>query len=245
MAADKTALDVDEVLAELVQNAVRAFGADLLSVVLFGSAAEQRLRPSSDVNLLLLLERFEPDEVDAFREPLRTAHTAIRANAMFLLRAELPDAAELFAFKFWDIRHRHRVLHGADPFAQLAISDAALRLRLREVLLNLALRLRERYVRLSLREEQLVPVIADAAGPLRVAAAALLALRGQPVASPREALEQLAAAAQDAEVLDAVHGLHAVRQELKLPAGKAGTHLRALVRLADILRRQLEAEGVQ
>lgn len=245
MAADKTTLDLDEVLAELVQNAVRTFGANLLSVVLFGSAAEHRWRPSSDVNLLLLLERFEPDEADAFREPLRTAHTAIRADAMFLLRAELPDAAELFAVKFWDIRSRHRVLHGADPFAQLAISDAALRLKLREVLLNLALRLRERYVRLSLREEQLVPVITDAAGPLRVAAAALLALQGQSVASPREALERVAASAHDVEFLAAVGSLHAARQALKLPAGKAGTHLRALARLADYLRGQLEAEAAR
>lgn len=243
MTTDPTTPDLDEVLAELVQNAVRVFGPNLLSVVLFGSAAEQRLRPSSDVNLLFLLERFAPDEADAFREPMRTAHTALRASAMFLCRAELPDAADLFAVKFWDIRNRHRVLHGTDPFAALAISDAALRLGLREVLLNLALRLRERYVRLSLREEQLVPAITDAAGPLRVAAAALLALQGQSAASPREALERVAAAADDPEFLAAVRSLHAARQELKLPAGIGGTHLRALGRLADHLRRELEAEA--
>lgn len=241
MTANQQSLDVDEVLGELVRDAAQAFGANLVSVVLFGSAAEQRLRASSDVNLLLLLERFEPDEADAFREPMRLAQTAIRANAMFLLRAELPEAVELFAVKFWDIRQRHRVLHGPDPFASLAIDDAALRHRLREVLLNLTLRLRERYVRLSLREEQLLPVITDAAGPLRVAAAALLSLRGQPVASPREALERAASATGDREIVAAVACMSVARQELQLPADSAGVHLQALARLADRLRQQLDA----
>ena len=60
-----------------------------------------------------------------------------------------------------DIRARHRVLHGSDPFAALRIDAAELRRRLREVLLNLALRLRERYALVSLREEQLARVLAS------------------------------------------------------------------------------------
>src|SRR5690242_19072248 len=122
---------VEAVLDALVEGARRAFGAELASVVLFGSAAERRLRSTSDVNLLLLLERFAPAEADAFRASLRTANTAVRARVMFLERAELAAAAELFAVKFLDIRERHRVLFGIDPFAGLVPDDAALRRRLR------------------------------------------------------------------------------------------------------------------
>ena len=60
------------------------------------------------------------------------------------------------------------------------------------MLLNLLLRLRERYVSLSLDEDRLALVLANSAGPLRAAAATLLALEGQPRMAPREALDAFA-----------------------------------------------------
>src|SRR6185436_3140946 len=168
-----------------------AFESDLVSVVLFGSAAEGKLRATSDVNILLVLRRFEQPRADRMREPLRLAHAAVQLNAMFVLEGELAAANEAFAVKFADIQARHRVLFGSDPFAGLGTPRDALIRRLRQVLLNQQLRLRERYVMLSLREEQLARVIADAAPPLRASAASLLQLEGRPAAAPKAALEQL------------------------------------------------------
>ena len=48
---------VSRVLTEFVAAAQAAFAADLRSIILFGSAAEGRLRATSDVNLLLLLTK--------------------------------------------------------------------------------------------------------------------------------------------------------------------------------------------
>ena len=229
------------VLDELVLAAREHLGDDLVSAVLFGSAAEGRLRPDSDVNLLLLLKAFVAPRVDTLREALRLAQAAARVETMFLLEAELPVAAELFAVKFNDIRARHRVLHGSDPFATLRINAAELRRRLREVLLNLALRLRERYALVSLREEQLARVLAEAAGPLRAAAVALLDLGGQGDVAPREALEKVAAATGDAAFIAAVALLPQARQQQALPPGAGGPALLALSRLATHLREALEA----
>ena len=205
------------VLDELVLAAREHLGDDLVSAVLFGSAAEGRLRPDSDVNLLLLLKAFVAPRVDTLREALRLAQAAARVETMFLLEAELPVAAELFAVKFNDIRARHRVLHGSDPFATLRINAAELRRRLREVLLNLALRLRERY------------------------AVALLDLGGQGDVAPREALEKVAAATGDAAFIAAVALLPQARQQQALPPGAGGPALLALSRLATHLREALEA----
>ncbi len=228
-------------LDQLTQAALKAFGSDLVSLVLFGSAAEGRLRASSDINLLLVLERFDAVEVDAFRAPLRAAHAAARVQAMFMLRDELPAAAELFAVKFSDIRVRHRVLHGPDLVAGLVIPPEALYLRTREVLLNLVLRLRERYTRVSLREEQLVQAIADTAGPLRAAAMAILQLEGRQAAAPKAALESIVADLADAELTQTLAILSAARERGALPPGTAGPALLALTRLASILRGRLEA----
>ena len=231
---------VEAVLGELVQVASAALGSDLLSVLLFGSAAEGRLRANSDVNVLMLLKSFDALRIDALREPMRLAHAAARVEVMFLLEEELPVAAELFAVKFSDMRARHRVLYGSNPVLALHIDDVELRRRLREVLLNLAIRLRERYVLISLREEQLARVLAAAAGPLRAAACALLKLQGKVAVAPREALEAVAAATLDDDFIRAVALLPQARQQQSLPPGAGGPALLALTRLASHLRAALE-----
>lgn len=234
MSHDADSAIVEPVLAELAEAARGAFGTALVSVVLFGSAAENRLRATSDINLMILLERAEQVALDAFREPLRAAHAAVRAEVMILTRAELQTAAQLFPVKYSDMRARHRVLAGSDPFERLEIPEEDLRRQTREILMNTALRLRERYVRLSIRAEQLVPVIADAAGPLRAAAAALSQLEGAKAASPRDALANLAGEV-GVEYAAAVANLSRAREAGALSAGSAGATLLALSRLAALL----------
>jgi predicted nucleotidyltransferase len=240
MEADLRVSELDGVLSELVDAAKQCFADDLVLAALFGSAAEDRLRPASDVNVLFVLECFDAGKVDTFRTAMRTAHSALRVQAMFLLRPELPVAGELFAVKFNDIRTRHRILHGPDLLKDLFIDEVELTRRLREVLLNLAIRLRERYVMVSLREEQLVTVISDAAAPLRASALALLKLRHIEAPSVRDALETVVAGTGNTAFISAVANLPLARQEQRLPPGVAGPTLLALSQLATHLREQLE-----
>ena len=235
---------IDRTIAAFVDAAKAAFGADLVSVVLFGSGAEQNLRATSDVNILLVLRRFDQAEADQLREPLRFAHAAIELNAMFLLEAEVPLAMEAFAVKFSDILHRHRVLHGSDPFAQAQVSNAALLRRLKQVLLNLQIRLRERYILVSLREEQLDRVIADAAPPLRASAASILQIEGAPAPSPKKALERVIAGLNDPALTDVLLSMTHVRGGERLEPGDGTKALLALMRLTEKLReRAAQLEG--
>src|SRR5580698_1066861 len=184
---------VAEVLNSFLQSSIDAFGPDLLSAVLFGSAAEGKLRATSDLNLILVLGSFHQDKADHLRQPLRVAQAAIQLRPMFLLKDEIPHAARSFAPKFADIRRRRAILFGEDPFSSLAIPrDAEIR-QLRQQLLNFILRLRAAYVARSLREEQLGLLIAGALGPLRSYAAVLLDLEGRPMASPSQALQSMGA----------------------------------------------------
>lgn len=231
---------VGVVLDELVQQARTSFDKNLRSIVLFGSGAEDRLRPLSDVNLMLFLDRFDSTQVDTFRATLRVSHSAIRTKVMFLLQDELPHAAKLFAVKFNDIKQRHRILYGEDPLGKLTIDADALRRGLSELLLDIGIRMRERYALMSLREEQLVPVIAEAAAPLRAAAFALLQLQGNTTSlTPREALDRVVAASGKAEFVAAVAALPVARQEMFLPVGEAGPTLLNLSALATFLFSEL------
>src|SRR3954447_14246955 len=192
---------VSQALGLFVDAARGALGGNLRSLILFASAAEGKLRATSDVNVLIVLRALERNELDAIREPIRAAQAAVDLQAMFLLESELPAAAEAFANKFEDIRRRHVVLAGDDVVNTLTISREALVRRVRQVLLNQTLRLRDAYAERSLREEQAAAVIADAAGPLRTAAAAILELEGRAASDPKSALATLAADSEFGGVL--------------------------------------------
>jgi predicted nucleotidyltransferase len=230
---------VDRRVDVFVGAAKAAFETNLVAVVMYGSAAEGRLRATSDVNMLLVIKRFSQAQADLLREPLRLAHAAVQMNVMFLLEDEVHEAMDAFSVKFADIVARHRVLFGSDPFAEVSPPRDALIRRLKQVLLNLQLRLRERYVMESLREEQLALLIADAAGPLRSSAASLLKLEGQPPLAPKEALEKVVREMNDADLSTALNEISAAREERQLPPGKAAPALMSLIELTRRLRERV------
>jgi predicted nucleotidyltransferase len=204
------------VLEEFVIALRTTIGPQLESVVLFGSAAEGRLRPTSDINLLVLAEGLTLAQLDALRPTLHEGRAAVGLTVMFLESAELPHAMEAFAVKFSDIKARHRVLYGRSPLESLQVTREAAVRRLRQVFLNLTLRLREQYVIDGDHEERLARLLADVTGPIRAGAATLVALRDGRSLTPKAALEDLFAGGDWAECL---RGLSAIHRDERLPHG--------------------------
>ena len=222
-------------LQEFVTVAQKTLEPDLRAIVLFGSAAEGKLRATSDVNVLVVLSAWTPARMDAIRDPLRNTQAAIGLSAMFVLEPELPAAMEAFAVKFSDILRRRRLLCGSDPFAGLAVPRQAELHRLRQVLLNLVLRMRERYLFTSGREEQAEHVIAQVAGPLRASAATLLELAGESAPSPKAALESIAQKMPGPGWQETLTTLSQAREGQALGKGVAPSTLLRLVELATVM----------
>jgi len=61
-------------LAAFTSAARRVFADDLLSVVLFGSAAEGRMRQTADVNVVVVLRAVDPIRLEEIRDAYRLAH---------------------------------------------------------------------------------------------------------------------------------------------------------------------------
>lgn len=228
-------------LQEFVDLAQKALASDLRAIVLFGSAAEGRLRATSDVNVLVVLSAWTPAKLDVLRDPLRNVRAAIALSPMFVLEAELPAAMDAFAVKFSDILRRRRLLCGSDPFAGLSVSRAAEINRLRQVILNLLMRLRERYLATSLREEQAARVLAEVAGPLRASAATLLELAGKGVTSPKAALEALVREVPGDGWQEVLITLSRVREGQPLGKGVAPATLLRLIELATAMNERARA----
>jgi len=233
--------NVTRVLADFTRLAAESFGADLKSVVLYGSGAEGRLRAASDVNLLLVLSSFDAAKADAVRGPFAAARAAVRLTAMFLLESEVEQAQAMFGQKFSDIARRHRVLYGTDPFAGPSIPRAAVLLRVKQVLLNLTLRLREAYVERGSTPERISGLVADMAGPLRSCAATLLELEAKPVLAPKEALIQFVKGFGEQGWDELLAHISDAREKRPLSAAVADATLFRMIDLAGRLRRRAEA----
>ena len=173
------------------------------------------MRPTSDINLLIILKAFASERIGRLSETFLAAEAAITLRPMFLLAQELPQAAELFAQKFADILRRRRVIHGPDLLASLTVPRGPEIFRLRQVLLNLALRLRQSSVMRSQTSDQAALILADMLGPLRASAATLLELEGEGAIAPDAALAQVAAAL-GAESEPTVAQLHAAHDGQRL-----------------------------
>jgi predicted nucleotidyltransferase len=229
---------VERALSAFTEAVRDTFGERLLSVTLFGSAAEGRLRATSDVNVAVVTRTFTREDALRLREPLSLVHAAVDLRAMLLREDEVAPAAEAFGAKFADIRRRRFVLAGTDVFASVVVPRAAEILRVKQVLLNLVLRARSTYAQ-SVREPDLVRLLSDLAGPLRACAAALLDLEGTPAPDAREALDRVAAAqprfaAAVAEMVAARRGTGPA------PEAAAGT-LFDLLDLAEAMRGRAQA----
>jgi predicted nucleotidyltransferase len=228
-------------VATFVTAAHRVFGDDLRSIILYGSAAEGRLRPTSDINLVLVLSSFDPAKATAIRPQFSFAESAGRLTAMFLLESEIASAVELFAQKFSDILRRHRVLFGPDPFAGISVPRSAEIWRLKQVLLNLTLRLREAYVEYGSTPERISRLIADSAGPIRSCAATLSELEGKAAISPKEALADFARSLTDPGWEEVLKHISETRERTLLAPDVADTTVLRLVELATRLRTRAEA----
>lgn len=228
-------------LSSFIERALALFGPELRSIVLYGSAAEGKLRPASDVNLLLILTSFDVAKAASIRESFSAAHAAIRLTAMFLLESEVEQAMESFGQKFSDIVRRHRVLHGPNPFAGIGVPRAAVLMRTRQVLLNLILRMREAYVERGSTPERISQLIAEWAGPLRSCAATLLELERKPPAPPKDALLNFVAALAEPGWDKVLENISEARERHFLTASDADATLIRMIDLAALLRARVDS----
>jgi hypothetical protein len=228
-------------LSSFIDSALAAFGTELRSIVLYGSGAEGRLRPASDVNLVFVLASFDAAKAASLREPFAAAHAAIQVSVMFLLESEVGQAMESFGQKFSDIVRRHRVLHGPDPFAGVHVPRVAVIVRLKQVLLNLMMRLREAYVERGSTPERISELIADSAGPLRSCAATLLELEGKPAAHPKEALVNFVSGFGEPGWDQMLENISATRERRLLTPSAADATLIQMIEAAARLRARVDA----
>src|SRR3954471_18462796 len=112
-----------ESLANTVVAAMREnLGTNLYSCCIYGSSVRGNwIAGVSDLNLLIVLNESNPAAHESIAEVLRKYSNV---DPFILGRAGMERSLRAFAAKFSNIRRQYKVLHGTDPFADVAFDPA-------------------------------------------------------------------------------------------------------------------------
>ena len=131
-------------LEELVSQLQKVYGAQLRTVVLYGSAAAgEHIPKRSDYNVLVIVDELTMQHMRAEAAVARAWAEAGNPPPLTLTLAEWQGSADIFPMEYADILERHRVLHGTPPFEGIAVDRDHLRLQLEHEAMGKLLKLRQ------------------------------------------------------------------------------------------------------
>ncbi len=132
-------------LDQLVGKLNKALGTDLVSVVLYGSAAVgDHHEKFSDYNVLCVLTQITPVQLGATETVFRWWQQQGNPAPLLLTQHEVQNVTDCFAIEFHDIKDHHRILAGVDVVSGLEIDRSFYRAQVEHDLRAKLLRLRQK-----------------------------------------------------------------------------------------------------
>ena len=176
-------------LDDLVTQLRSAYGAQLSSVVLYGSAAtSEHIPKQSDYNVLVLLERLDAASLAATSAVARAWRDAGNPPPMTMTVAEWHRSADVFPMEYSDILERNRVLHGTLPVDGIRVDRGHLRLQVEYEAMGKLIALRQGTMAAAGDERRQAELLQVSLSPILVVFRALLRLHGDRPPTGHEAL---------------------------------------------------------
>ncbi len=140
-------MKAEEQLTELVSRLKKAAEANLLSVILYGSAATEEFHPKhSDLNVLCILRDLDSEKLSKLHDASKWWAKKGHPAPLFFTLNELHHSADIFAIELLDIKEARRVLFGEDVIATLHVPKDLHRHHVEREFRNNTVRLRQHYV---------------------------------------------------------------------------------------------------
>ncbi|MXZ72349.1 MAG: nucleotidyltransferase domain-containing protein [Acidobacteria bacterium] len=198
-----TTVDLSDspVLLRLVEGLRGALGDELVSVVLYGSAARGDYDAStSDLNILIVASDLKPTTLARLSGPIRRWERSGQPMVRLLSPAIIRESADVFPIEFLDLQASHRVLHGSDPFATFEVELSHLRMQCERELREKMMRLREAYIEAHDAPPALTRLLTQSYSTFVALFRGCLRLHGDPVPAHNEEVAAAFARAADIDV---------------------------------------------
>ena len=213
-------------LEELVAQLRAAYGAELRTVVLYGSAAAgEHIANRSDYNVLVIVDSLALERLRAAAAVARAWGEAGNPAPLTLTTSEWRGSADIFPMEYADILERHKVLYGTPPFDGIHVEKRDLRLQLELETMSKLLRLRQAILASGGDEKRQVELLERSLSAIMIVFRAVMRLHGEvPSTDNRELVKRAAQLAGiDGAAFDRV--VRHVRREQTLAPADAGSVL--------------------
>ncbi|MCL6642578.1 MAG: hypothetical protein K6T71_04555 [Candidatus Bipolaricaulota bacterium] len=201
----------EQVIEKFAHEIQTLYGDDLVSLILYGSAAGTDFVPDrSDLNFLVVLKSVTPEALRRAMPLVRAWHRQRIATPLFVDPEFLKNSLDVFPIEFLDMHEQHRLLVGTDILLELKISPKNLRLQCEEELKGKLLNLRRAYLETAGRAEALEELMTHSLKSFLTITRHLVRLKG--LRPAHEFLEILAQAEETFGLsLEAMRTVHSIR----------------------------------
>jgi len=183
---------------EVTADLKSVYGDELVSIILYGSAAGPDFQPgSSDINFMVVLTETGIDRMDEAFDLVRKWRKRGVAAPLFLTQAYIQTSLDVFPIEYLGFQHKYLLVYGKDILKDLTFERAFLRLQCEREIKGKLLLLREAFVESNGKAKSLKGVIQEALPALIAIFEALLHLKGMALPGNRREIIQAAVGAFD------------------------------------------------
>jgi len=207
---------MEQKLEELVDRLRRAHSENLVSVILYGSAASgDHHQRFSDLNVLCVLTTVSPAALGASEAVFKWWRGLGNPSPLLLSQEEVENSTDCFPIEFHDMQEKRRVLAGADVIAGLTIDKTFYRAQIEHELRAKLLRLRQKAANVLADKPALLLLMIDSVSNFLVLSRHALLISGIPTGWPkRDIAANLSRIGVDASPFSALLDL---REQAKKP----------------------------
>ena len=173
--------DPAEILTEITDDYKALYGADLISIILYGSAAGEDYRPGkSDINFMVVLSEEGIERLDkAFKTVAKWRRRSV-AIPLFLTEGYIQSSLDVFPIEYLNFQQNHRLVFGKDVLKGLTFHAEDVRLQCEREIKGKLLLLREAFLETMGKGRQLKELIGRSLGALSAISEALLYVQEEP-----------------------------------------------------------------
>ena len=141
-------------IQDFIRNLNDTYGSDLISAILYGSAASgEFIESNSNFNLLIVLNSTELGNLIKAKTFINKISFS-RINPVFFTEEYLKSSLDVFPIEFLDMKENYSVLFGKDVLKDLNIDTSNLRFQCEQELKSKLINLKQQYLRINLKDKK-------------------------------------------------------------------------------------------
>lgn len=182
----KTVQDPKEIFPDIIDDYKDLFGDDLISIILYGSAAGRDYRPGkSDINFMIVLSEEGIERLDRAFRMVETWQKRKVAIPLFLTQLYVESSQDVFPIEYLNFQRNHVLVYGKDILSELSFAPQFVRLQCEREIKGKLLLLREAFMETAGRGRALRGVIGQSIQAFAAIFEALLYLKEEEIPKER------------------------------------------------------------